>query len=78
VPVVSQHREKNERPVAPHLPKRSFANHFDRPEVIETQFRTAKPEKGGLLLSVLQELPLLPLIRYHRVRLQSPLELDAP
>jgi len=77
--VAIEHRKDDGRsPGLAHLSKRSLANHFDRPEVIETKFCAVEPEKGRLLLSVLEELPLLPVIGHHRVGLQPPLELDAP
>ena len=60
-----------------HLSKRSLANHFDCTEVIEPQLCATKPEKCRLFLSVLQELPLFPIISHHGVRLQPPLEVDA-
>jgi len=64
--VAIEHRKDDGRsPGLAHLSKRSLANHFDRPEVIETKFCAAKPEKSRLFLSVLHELPLLPLIRHH-------------
>jgi hypothetical protein len=62
--LVSEHRETNKQYVA-HLAKGSLADHLDCPEVIETQLRAAESEKGRLLLSMLQELPLLPFVRHH-------------
>jgi hypothetical protein len=77
--LATEHRKEDEQSAAPaHLSKRPLANHFDRPEIVETKFCAAEPEKSRLLLAVLEELPLLPVIGHHRVRLQPPLELDAP
>jgi hypothetical protein len=61
-----------------HLSKGSLANHFDCTEVIEPQLCATKPEKGRFFLAVLQKLPLLSFIGHHGVRLQAPLEVDAP